>query len=188
MSNIAVTYRLSINEKGVFENDQLHLQIASGTLSERLSTLYKELDINYPKFHKMDNLCKLAFLGTELLTSKMDISDYGDDEIGLVFVNNHSSLDTDTRHQQKIDDPEQKASPTIFVYTLPNILIGEIAIRYHWFGENLFVLADSFDQDKWMEMVEVLFDQKKANAVIGGWVDVFEEKFDLKLFFVKNDE
>ena len=29
--------------------------------------VYKEQGINYPKFFKMDNLCKLAFLAAEIL-------------------------------------------------------------------------------------------------------------------------
>jgi len=154
----------------------------AGSISSDMKVVYNHLNIDYAKFFKMDNLCKLGFLGVELLKTKTELSLYGDDEVALHFQNASSSLDTDAKHQRKINDGVP-SSPAIFVYTLPNILIGEIAIRNKWFGENLFILSDKFDLEAWQRTNEVLFETQKAKAVIGGWVEVFEQDFRLELYF-----
>ena len=56
----------------------------------------------------------------------------------LIKQNEHSCLETDIEHQEEVN--KQKASPAVFVYTLPNIVIGEISIRNKWFGESAFFL------------------------------------------------
>ena len=39
-----------------------------------LKSAYKHYGINYPKFYKMDNLCKLAFVASELLLKSNKIT------------------------------------------------------------------------------------------------------------------
>ena len=133
----------------------------------------------------MDNLCKLGFLGVEILKGSADLSAYGEDEIAMVFQNSFASLDTDVKHQNKINTEGINPSPAIFVYTLPNILMGEIAIRNKWYGENLFVVREKFDFEQWKSSVESLFRLKKAKAVIGGWIDLYQDNYQLQLYFVE---
>ena len=186
MSNF--NHHIVWNATGLFLNgDRIIIEGLGGEIASDLKLVYKHLDLDYTKFFKMDNLCKLGFLGVELLKSQLDLSTYGDDEIALHFHNASSSLDTDAKHQQKINAAES-SSPAIFVYTLPNILIGEIAISNKWFGENLFVLSKAFDMESWEQTNEVLFESNKAKAVIGGWVEVFEQNFELELYFMSSKE
>ncbi|MBU2884839.1 hypothetical protein KO507_03555 [Gilvimarinus agarilyticus] len=167
----------------IIDGQQADLLPHEGGLKELLAAYYKSLGLNYPKFHKMDNLSKLGVLGVAMLSAQYDLSAYADDAIAMHFQNASASLDTDWVHQQNINEGKA-ASPANFVYTLPNIVLGEIAIRNKWYGENLFVVADSFDLERWMKTNQVLFDQNKAEAVLGGWVEVLEEKFELELYFV----
>jgi hypothetical protein len=150
-----------------------------------LNNLYREHLINYPKFFKMDKLSKLGLLGIELISP--DIKNYKDDEIALLFVNSDSSLDTDKKHQQTLNE-NRSPSPAIFVYTLPNIVLGEIAIRKKWYGENLFILASEFDFDQWLKEAALLLSSGKAKAVVGGWINALDNQLDLRLFFVENDK
>ena len=54
----------------------------------------------------------------------------------VVFFNRSASLQADTAYQATIQDPDNfYPSPAAFVYTLPNIVTGEIAIRNKYFGE-----------------------------------------------------
>ena len=64
-------------------------------------------------------------------------------EMGMLLANAASSLHTDIRHQQLIDrEGDQAASPAVFVYTLPNVVSGEICIRHKIQGEtNLFLIT-----------------------------------------------
>ena len=148
-----------------------------------LKKLYREHSINYPRFFKMDKLSKLGVLGIELISP--EIKKYHDDEIALLFINSDSSLDTDQKHQQTLNE-NRSPSPAIFVYTLPNIVLGEIAIRKKWYGENLFILASEFDFDQWLKEAALLLTSGKAKAVVGGWINALGDQLDLRLFFVEN--
>ncbi|MGL1886419.1 MAG: hypothetical protein OCD76_07885 [Reichenbachiella sp.] len=183
-----VKSHIVINADGVWVNDQA-IQVSGfeGDASAKLKSIYKHLALDYPKVFKMDNLCKLGFLGIELMKTEMNFEDYQDDEIAVHFQNTSSSLETDAKHQGKIN-AKQPSSPAIFVYTLPNIVMGEIAIRNRWFGENLFILADQFDYPNWEKTNEVYFESKKAKAVVGGWVELFEQDFMLDLYFISGKE
>lgn len=150
-----------------------------------LNNLYRNHSINYPKFFKMDTLSKLGILGIELISP--GIKAYKDDEIALLFINSDSSLDTDQKHQQTLNE-NRSPSPAVFVYTLPNIVLGEIAIRKKWYGENLFILASEFDFDQWLKEAALLLNSRKAKVVVGGWINALDNQLDLRLFFVENDK
>jgi hypothetical protein len=78
---------------------------------------YKSLELSYPKFHKMDNLSKLAFLASEMILKDEDHS-----RTALVFANRSSSLDTDFKYQESINSQENYfPSPAVFVYTLTHM-------------------------------------------------------------------
>jgi len=147
--------------------------------------LYKLLAISYAKYHKMDNLSKLGFLGVELLKLQIDFKEYDSGSISQIFTNSYSSLDTDVKHQHAINK-NKMPSPAIFVYTLPNIVMGEIAIRNKFYGENLFILADDFSPNDWLDLAMIQLNTGKAEAVLGGWIELFENKFDLRLYFLDN--
>ena len=67
---------------------------------------------------------------------------YKPEDIGVVLANANSSLDTDIKYFETVKDI---ASPALFVYTLPNIVIGEICIRHNFKGENAFFIFEEFD-------------------------------------------
>lgn len=109
-------------------------------LSAFLLALYKHAGINYPKFYKMDNLSKLGFLAAEMILKNPTlILDFKKEDIAIVLYNRNSSLDTDINYFETV---KEMASPALFVYTLPNILIGELCIRHGFKGENIFFLRD----------------------------------------------
>lgn len=62
-------------------------------------------------------------------------------------------------------------SPSLFVYTLPNIVTGEIAIRNHYYGETSFYVIDQDDPALIRSMAEEVILQGRAKSVICGWLD-----------------
>ena len=166
----------------VVVNGQTVFSHENGDLAEFLKAAYKNLNSSYAKFYKMDKLCQLAFLGSEYLLKEVKRT-FGDDEVALVFFNGQSSLDTDSKHQQLILEGA-KVSPAVFVYTLPNIMMGEIAIRNKWYGENLLILKPGFDFEEWAVEADLLISGEKAGYCLGGWVDVFKENYQLQLYLV----
>ncbi|WP_395048608.1 3-oxoacyl-ACP synthase [Flavobacterium sp.] len=145
---------------------------------------YQNYEINYAKFFKMDNLSKLTFLGAELLL-KNEINSSEENNIALVLANNSSSLDTDMKYQNSISDAENYfPSPAVFVYTLPNICLGEISIRHQLKSENSFFIFDVFNPAFMMNYASVLLDSNKADKVLCGWVEYFDEEYKAFLYLV----
>jgi len=155
-----------------------------------IKALYKKEQVNYPKFYKMDNLSKLGFLSAELLIRNSDVlRKYNNSEIGVVISNSSSSLDTDLDYHELIRDKSNYfPSPSVFVYTLPNILIGEICIRHRIKGENAFFVSEKFDPEQLGLYVTHLFDQGKIAVCICGWVELLKEKYHSVLFTVERVE
>lgn len=155
--------------------------------AEFLKSIYTHYQLNYPKFYKMDKLCKLAFLTSELLLKNNQLTKrYKAEDIAIITANSASSLETDKEHQQTITDKSNYfPSPSTFVYTLPNILIAEIAIKNGISGENAFFIFERFDVQVMFENVDSLLNNARATACITGWVDFYEDRYDAFLYTVE---
>jgi len=159
---------LSFNGQTLFSAD------ADAAPSAFLGDAYKHLSLNYPKFHKMDLLCKLGTIGAEPVLNDARLTER---ELlastALVFSNRASSLDTDRQHQASIADKGNYfPSPAVFVYTLPNIVIGELAIRHKITGENAFLVSESFDAGLMVSYTDALLASADTKAVLCGWTEV----------------
>ncbi|HWY09944.1 MAG TPA: 3-oxoacyl-ACP synthase [Bacteroidia bacterium] len=147
---------------------------------------YKHFEMNYPKFHKMDNLSKLGLIATDAAIKGNDFLQRNKPEAtAVVMVNKASSLDTDRIHQQSINDKNNYLpSPATFVYTLPNIVIGEIAIKHKLTGENLFLVCNEFDAQLLIDQAQITFSQE-TRAAICGWVDYDNGNADALIYLVE---
>jgi len=149
---------------------------------------YRNFDIQYPKFFKMDALSKLAFLGAELLLSPITSSEE-ENNIALVLANKSSSLDTDVKYQESISDKENYyPSPAVFVYTLPNICLGEISIRHQLKSENSFFIFDVFNTEFMSNYSNILLNSDKAEVVLCGWVEFFNDDYKAFLCTISKEE
>ena len=135
----------------VYKDQELLIKNSKSDLPGFLMDTYNQLQMNYPKFYKMDLLSKLGWLNAEiLLRDDKKIREYQPEEVGLVFCNNNASLDTDIKYFQTV---KEFASPALFVYTLPNILMGEICIRNNFKGEMDFLSSINLTQISWKNML-----------------------------------
>src|SRR3954468_8639375 len=93
---MGINHWVVINKGGLFRNNVL-LE-ADGPLSPE--QLYSDLKCNYPKFYKMDKLCKWAFIATECLLDNNAITSSGMDmhKIGVVLSTSHGCIDVDKRY------------------------------------------------------------------------------------------
>ncbi len=157
------------------------------TTADFLKNIYKSYNVDYPKFHKMDNLCKLGLLNAELLIRNSEVTQkYKPEEIAIVLTNSASSLDVDQKYQATIQEKDNFfPSPAVFVYTLPNILIGEIAIKYKITGENAFFIAEQFDPHFMNSYISNLLNTNKARCCIAGWVEFYNNSFNSFLYAVE---
>ena len=105
------------------------ITIGSQGIDDQLAQLYRNIGMSYPKFFKMDRLCKAGILGAEMLLKDYDFDHENvKADWGIVLMNSASSLDNDRRYQETIATDNYYPSPAVFVYTLANIVTGEIAI------------------------------------------------------------
>lgn len=167
------------NEEQLFENKQADLQ-------DFLLSVYNHFQIKYPKFYKMDNLSKLGWLATEiLLKDSFDANAYNPVDIGVVLSNANASLDTDIRY---FETTKEIASPALFVYTLPNIVTGEICIRHGFKGENAFFVSAKFDAAFIEHYVTNLLNSNILKTCICGWVELLGNQYQTALFLVETDK
>ena len=120
----------SIRNGKAFKNGNLlHESEISPVFESFSGELFKFLGAPYPKFFKMDLLSKLGFLTAEILLMDDPIAEK--DKTGIFIANSSSSLETDRKFHETMKNPSNYyPSPSLFVYTLPNILMGEISIRH----------------------------------------------------------
>lgn len=155
------------------------------TADIHLTELYRSLQVEYPKFFKMDTLSKLGFIAAEHVFRQagLDPAEPKTD-LSLALMNRASCMDNDVEFQKGLAPDNYFPSPSLFVYTLSNIVCGEIAIRHHIYGETSFFVDGSFSAQRLMEVVSLAFADPAIHRVLCGWVDIFAGKADCCLMLV----
>src|ERR1700761_1962609 len=171
-----ITGTCVINEQAVYRNGEKIAAISD------LPALYQHFNWQYPKFYKMDNLSRLGWAAAELLLTGWDAEAYQPEEVAIVLSNASSSLDTDYKYT---DTTKDIPSPSVFVYTLPNIVTGEICIRHRFKGENAFFLSNAFDPTLLTRYTSYMLEADIARVCITGWVEGLGDSFKAALFLIE---
>jgi len=167
-------HQILVGNKVVFQAER------SYDLAAFLKQAYQNLNISYPKFYKMDLLSKLGFIAVEYLTQNKSIPK----ETALVFQNASGSLETDLNFQKSLESEDAFASPSVFVYTLPNIVLGELSIRHQLQTEHAFFVSEEFNADFLYVYIQSLLNSQKAEAAISGWLELDTNEYDVFLAFI----
>ena len=145
---------------------------------------YKHLGENNMKFYKMDNLCKLGYVAAGYLLKD---TNYRPEEIGIILANASSSLDTDCKHQAIINkEGDKAASPAVFVYTLPNVVLGEICIRHKIQGENTFFVCQQSDIASLEDYARIVMAKGKLRTCIIGWCELLDGHYQAEFKQLNN--
>jgi hypothetical protein len=172
---------IRIKNGRIFTGEKLIFESTEKNLTCFLKACYDFLDIKYPKFHKMDGLSKLGILASEPIFNNYELTK----ETALVFSNNASSLETDLQFQKTTNT---FSSPSLFIYTLPNIVLGEISIKYKLQSENAFFISECFQADLLKDYTESLLNLGKAPDVLCGWLDLQNGEYDVFLCLVSKEK
>ena len=135
-----VTQEIEITPTSVLLNGN-PIQVET-TGEKMLVELYRRYAGDYPKFFKMDTLCRLGFIAAEILLREPS----SQQPTAIILANRSASIKNDTDYLATISDGNYYPSPSLFVYTLPNIVTGEIAIRHHIQGETSFYILQNPEQ------------------------------------------
>ena len=148
-----------------------------------IAGLYREFVGDYPKFFKMDSLCKLGFIGSELLLKGINAEEK--ENAAIILFNRNGSLITDRNYQKTITDDNYFPSPALLVYTLANIVTGEIAIRNKIYGESSFYVLNNQDMDLMNDIINNTYLTSSPTFILTGWVDFDDEhNYEAKLKLV----
>lgn len=171
----------SIQDNRIMLNGEDYFSAPGTAFADFAKQAYKQAETDYAKFFKMDNLSKLSFLAADLLLNKQPENS----NTALLFANASSSLDTDVKYNESIIDKDNYfPSPAVFVYTLPNICMGEISIRHKLYTENSFFIFNDFNADFFANYATVLLDTGKAETVLCGWVEFFKNDYKAFMYLV----
>ncbi|MCR5850141.1 MAG: 3-oxoacyl-ACP synthase [Bacteroidaceae bacterium] len=158
------------------------VRLSSGD-GKSLNEIYREQIGNYPKFHKMDILSRLAFVATETLSplprngeSLPSITGGDGGGSAIILFNHSSSIVSDRQYLSTISDADNFfPSPSVFVYTLPNIAAGEIAIRHHCTDETSFYILQEKNETLMQQILDASLRASNVQSVISGWIDAESE-------------
>ena len=157
------------------------VEIAVSTSGRQLLTeVFKTCLDDGPKFYKMDVFSRLAYLAAALLI-KADDHDSG--QLALLFFNQSGSLIQDREHLRTfMGCNDFYPSPGTFLYTLPNVVMGEIAMKYGVKGETSLIMLPSKDHNLMNEVLRATADFTSSPTIITGWVECSsEETFEAEL-------
>ena len=181
MAKIGIEGYVCIRNNTIISDGHVLFEKQNVSAHDFFNSAYAEFRINYPKFFKMDSLCKTGFLAVEILMQRTkNVTDLGPMETGILFCTANSSLESDLLYQEST---LTIASPSLFVYTLPNILVGELCIRHQIKGDSACFIFDTFNASFQADYLNALFNSGKIKAGISGWADFYNDKFEA--FFYK---
>lgn len=184
---VLVAHTVHLTEReAVVDGQPLHTE---GQGMALLKSLYRTYVGDYPKFHKMDPLCKLGFLASELLLQAEAKAEGVErfvprEDRAVVMVGRTASLCADRAYQQTIQSPDDfYPSPSAFIYTLPNIVTGEIAIRNHYHGETTCLLQETPANVR--QLLAQTLRSRGTRSVLGGWMDIARpDTFEATLYII----
>jgi 3-oxoacyl-[acyl-carrier-protein] synthase-1 len=179
---MTVTYRVKLTPSYLEVNGKRVAEAVTG--ESFLTKLYHLYNMEYPKFFKMDVLCKVGFVASEIL-----LKEKGEERFvpradrAVILFNRNTSLNADRTFQRTIANTEDfYPSPAVFVYTLPNIVTGEIAIRNKYHGESSFILLPEKSLEAMDQAIERAFLDPETTSVLTGWVEaVSDTEFEAEL-------
>jgi hypothetical protein len=185
-----ITRYIQLQGRRVLLNGIVNYVSEAGSAGKFIRSVYRHYNMDYPKFFKMDNLSKLGFLSAEILLQGTNIlQKYPCEEIAIILENASSSLDSDEKHQESIRDRKKYyPSPSVFVYTLANIMAGEIAIRHKMKGENAVFISEQFDPGFIYHYVSELFRNQRVNCCLSGWIECYGDHYQSFLFMIEQED
>lgn len=162
----------------------------SGTGNELLTSVFRNMGSRYMKFFKMDTLCRLGYIASEILLSGEAGRFEPRENRAVILMNSSASLCDDRHYQETIMDNEAYyPSPAVFVYTLPNIVTGEICIRNKYYGESSFYIMEGPDPVQMYGIITDAFQDRRTTSVLGGWLECStDDVFEADLFLVDRED
>lgn len=151
-----------------------------------LTQLYRQEVGDYPKFFKMDTLSRLGFLLTERLVAGEEGRFQPREDRAVLVFSREGCLANDRHYVESMKD---FPSPSLFVYTLPNIVSGEISIRNKYAGETSAFVLEEYDEEAIFALVRQAFQDPVTQSAVVIWADCASDtQWDARGWLVNREE
>lgn len=185
ISTIQSLASCQITKGQIIHNQAIWLEESTLPFGKFIKQAYRQLEWKYPKFHKMDRLCKLATITARVLLQGGLLDNYAAEDIAVVVANKTATYQTDSKHIASIHPADYYPSPAVFVYTLPNILVGELCIQYNIKGESAFFIQEQTNLPFLFDYSQLLLESGAAKVCLTGWVDYTDADYNAELHLLK---
>ena len=172
MSQVVINHALYLGPDQLYWDEEKNLDLRGATLTERLDFIYENQIKSYPKYYRMDGMAKLVFILGELMCQRSNICEETEgSEIAFVMLNASGSYPSDSIHGDLIRKGFDRSSPANFVYTLPNVGMGEVCIKQKITGEGMFLIEEKFSATRIWDLANLFLTQRKCKAILIGWAE-----------------
>ena len=143
---------------------------------DELAKQYYDLGTDYPRFHKMDVMSQLTFIAVEKLVAEYGKQIINTEQTAIILMSSHSTVVADEKFRATISRADDFfPSPSLFVRTLPNVCLGEIAIRHNMHGETSFYILSEENKAMMRTIIEATAAGTGVSNIICGWIDCPDE-------------
>jgi len=151
-----------------------------------LTQIYRQEVGDYPKFFKMDVLSRLGILLTERLVAGEEGRFQPREDRAVLVFSREGCLANDRHYVASMED---FPSPALFVYTLPNIVSGEISIRNKYAGETSAFVLEKYDEEAIFALVRQAFQDPVTQSAVVIWADCASDtEWDARGWLVEREE
>ena len=151
-----------------------------------LTQIYRQEVGDYPKFFKMDVLSRLGILLTERLVAGEEGRFQPREDRAVLVFSREGCLANDRHYVASMED---FPSPALFVYTLPNIVSGEISIRNKYAGETSAFVLEKYDEEAIFALVRQAFQDPVTQSAVVIWADCASDtQWDARGWLVNREE
>lgn len=173
--------------RGVAEVAHACIAQSEQPFAEMIRARFRAFGEQNLRFYKMSDLAKGLYVAVEELVRRAPLDERVEpSRRAIIMSNRSSSLAADLAHQQLVDQhAAEGTSPALFVYTLPNVAMGEVAIRHRIKGDNTFFIEpQQCERSEWY--ARHLIATNRADEVICGWCEQLGEHWHFEVKLLRN--
>lgn len=172
------------NNQNIKLNNKPVITLSGESITDYAVAAFRTLEAPYPKFFKMDILSKVVYTAVAMLVKEGNVNENWLDYTATCITTTNGCLEVDEKFEQSRNE---LASPALFVYTLPNIMLGEICIKHKFKGEQLCTIGGLNEALSLYEYISLLLSENHAKQAIIGYAEAYNDTINVKLALISQE-
>ena len=127
----------------------------------------------FPRFGRFDEYTKIGCAAVFAAAREAGFQPGGPRrDVGLILSGQYGSFATDEAFYATTLAGPELASPNLFSYTLPNIVIGECALQFGWMGPTYVLDGEGGRARAALAEAAACLESGRAEAMLVGWLEI----------------